>query len=84
MNKQSVFTILLTLLALGASIVVIRAAPGAQALLNSPLPHPAMFNSPLPTPTPVPPSGPSSEAQRALVYIAEHDSVADYVADRLN
>jgi hypothetical protein len=55
-NKQPVFNILLTLLVLGLATVIVQAAPGAQAVLNSPLPTPATFSSPLPVPIPCPSS----------------------------
>ncbi len=76
MNKQRIFTALLTLLISGLSLLVICTAPIAQAWSHSPLPTPAMLYSPLPTPKPIPPSGSSPEAQKALAYVAAREGIA--------
>ncbi len=75
MNKKITFNTLLTLLVLGLATITIQSVPETQALLNSPLPTPRLFDSPLPTPvpSPSPTPAPSAAAQKALAYIAQRE-----------
>jgi subtilisin family serine protease len=78
MNKKITFNTLLTLLVLGLATITIQSVPETQALLNSPLPTPRLFDSPLPTPvpSPSPTPAPSAAAQKALAYLSQRERLA--------
>lgn len=70
MNRQVLFNTLLLLLTLGL-IFTIQSLTEAGSLLISPLPTPALFDSPLPLPA----SEPATEAQQAVVQLAQREEI---------
>jgi len=82
MNKRIVSNILVVFLVIVLAVLALRSlsitrVEAVSASFSSPLPAPGSFNSPLPTPipSPTPIPGPSVEAQKALTYIAQRESI---------